>query len=98
MSHTPTPWYVGYSGNDYSILMNSISVDTENTIASMARTGNAYDDSMFIALACNSHDALVAFIEKALPIVDSDLGFRGYGADLVEEGNSLLEKIKGAKQ
>ena len=63
--HTPTPWYMGFSGNDWLILDNCITADSEGQIASLSRRPRAEADAALIVKAVNAYGPLLAACEQA---------------------------------
>ena len=57
MNHTPTPWHTKRHDETYSTV-----ADVDGCV--LAECAD-YDDAEFIALACNSHAALVAAVRAA---------------------------------
>lgn len=71
-AHTPTPWHVqdntDFSGGLQlridSELHGAVAVVTSAEYAGQKVDPEHYANAAFIVRACNSHDALVAFLEK----------------------------------
>ncbi len=64
---TPRPWgYVHHKGLDQHL----VGATLENVAIVEDRHGNAKENSEFIVKAVNSHDALVAAIEKLYSYID----------------------------
>ncbi len=68
-AHTPTPYVVNGFGGDYQVVArlepHGVAISSESA------RGGEIETASFIVRACNSHDALVAALEKA----DEILGF-----------------------